>query len=142
MVKASNDGFEITKATGNLNNCLTLSSVSCQATYVIMYVHVMMMMILLTTVRNTRHLYNTLGEKKASSHVNLFKPKLKNEFWYLLVRYLVSKTSLHLVECLRLVDWKVESELNIKFAKANNTYKKFVLARVRFFITTTKKIPK
>ena len=36
----------------------------------------------------------------------------------------------------------VDSELNIKFAEANNTYKEFVLARVRFFITTTKKIPK
>ena len=42
--------------------------------------------------------------QKASSHVNLFRPKSKNESWYLVVQYLVTKTSLHLAECLRLVD--------------------------------------
>ena len=37
-----------------------------------------LMMILFTTVRNARH-YIIQLVKKVSSHVNLFKPKLKNE---------------------------------------------------------------
>ena len=67
--------------------------------------------------------------KKASSHVNLFKPKLKNEFWYLVVRYLVTKTSLHLAECLRLVDCHIPHVYSTKqciFLKTKSLFPKFV----------------
>ena len=52
---------------------------------VIMYLHskywlaIDLMLILLTTVRNAMHLYNTDG-KKSSHHGNLFEPKLKKGF--------------------------------------------------------------
>ena len=61
------------------------------------------MVILLTTVRNAMHLYNTVGKKKLSSCESV-QTKIEKWVLYLAVRFLVTNTSLHLAEGLQLLD--------------------------------------